>query len=388
MQPLEVASLTADGRAKEVIRVTEWAEIRHQHLVDGVGKKELARRFGRDVKTIRRAIAKEVAPEQRNSPPRGRHLDAHREEIEQLLRADRKITAKRIWVLLEPRAGPISRRTVRAYVAEVRTDLFGNEAFVHRTHVPGDMMEIDFGKSWAQILGKQMRVHFFVATLPASNAYFARVYRIEKLECWLDGICEAFRWAGGIPRRLVLDNTSVAVKRVLRGTKRKETKAFHAFRGAFPVGVDYCAPASGWEKGSVETGVKYVRNNGFRPMPSVDRFEDLNGLLMAELDRDLDRRHLPDGRTAREAFLAERERLRPLPTHWPEACRVETRVANKFGHVRHQRSTYSVPTRHAHRPIVVKAYPDRIELAVDADIVAQHARSFHPGTFVLDPRHA
>ena len=139
--------------------------------------------------------------------------------------------------------------------------------------------------------------------------------------------------------------------------------------------------------GSVETGVKYVRNNGFRPMPSVDRFEDLNGLLMAELDRDLDRRHLPDGRTAREAFLAERERLRPLPTHWPEACRVETRVANKFGHVRHQRSTYSVPTRHAHRPIVVKAYPDRIELAVDADIVAQHARSFHPGTFVLDPRH-
>jgi len=51
--------LTADRRAKEVIRVTEWAEICHQHLVEGVGKKELARRFGRDVKKVRATIENE-----------------------------------------------------------------------------------------------------------------------------------------------------------------------------------------------------------------------------------------------------------------------------------------------------------------------------------------
>ena len=42
--------------------MTQWAEIRHQHQVDGVPKKELARRFQIDVKTVRRAL-QQAAPE-------------------------------------------------------------------------------------------------------------------------------------------------------------------------------------------------------------------------------------------------------------------------------------------------------------------------------------
>ncbi len=34
----------------------QWAEIRHMHFVEGVAIKEIARRTGRDRKTIRRAI--------------------------------------------------------------------------------------------------------------------------------------------------------------------------------------------------------------------------------------------------------------------------------------------------------------------------------------------
>ncbi len=34
--------------------MTQWAEVRHLHLVQGVPKKEIARRLKLDVKTVRR----------------------------------------------------------------------------------------------------------------------------------------------------------------------------------------------------------------------------------------------------------------------------------------------------------------------------------------------
>ena len=49
--------------------MTQWAEIRHLHLVDGVPKKEIARRLKLDVKTVRRAIGRSTPPV-RVSPPR------------------------------------------------------------------------------------------------------------------------------------------------------------------------------------------------------------------------------------------------------------------------------------------------------------------------------
>ena len=36
--------------------MSQWAEVRHLHLVEGVPKKEIARRLQLDVKTVRRAV--------------------------------------------------------------------------------------------------------------------------------------------------------------------------------------------------------------------------------------------------------------------------------------------------------------------------------------------
>jgi hypothetical protein len=137
----------------------------------------------------------------------------------------------------------------------------------------------------------------------------------------------------------------------------------------------------------VEAGVKYVRDNCLRPMPNVESFETLNELILEELVHDMDVRRLPDGRTVRQAWQAEREHLRPLPNHRPLTCRQTSRVADKFGHVKVARTTYSVPIEHAYRPVWVKAYFDRVELCVNGQVVARHERVFKEGTFQLDPRH-
>ena len=65
------------------------------------------------------------------------------------------------------------------------------------------------------------------------------------LESLLDGIESAFRYYGGLVDRVVLDNTSLAVKDVLAGRDRVETEAFEAFRGGYPFRAEFCAPAEG-----------------------------------------------------------------------------------------------------------------------------------------------
>ena len=192
---------------------------------------------------------------------------------------------------------------------------------------------------------------------------------------------------GGVTDRGVLDNTTIAVKQVLTGRDRVQTDAFQAFRGAYPFAAAFCAPAKGWEKGSVETGVTYVRNLVFRPRPTVASWAALNALIITEWEADVATRRLADGRPVREAWTLERRHLRALPVHLPETCRVEARVVDKFGHVRADRVTYSVPTRYAYRPVWVTLSHDRVAVAAATEVVARHVRAFRAGATVLDPFH-
>ncbi len=366
--------------------MTQWAEVRHLHLVEGVPKKEIARRLKLDVKTVRRAIGRSTPPV-RVSPPRPSILDPWRERIRQWLGEKPRLTAKRIRRLLLPLAGPVPARTVRRYVAVLRAATTRQEAFVHRSVRPGTTLEVDFGESWVDIAGVPCKVKYLVATLPFSNAYFAKAYPVERLESLLDGIESAFRYYGGVVERVILDNTSLAVKDVLTGRDRVQTEAFEAFRGGYPFRAEFCAPAKGWEKGSVECGVKYVRNLVFRPRLAVESWAALNAAIITELEADLPTRQLEDGRPVEEALAEERRRLRAMPAHLPTTCRVVARVADKFGHVRVDRVTYSVPIRHAYRPVWAKLYHDRVAIAVGAEVVAEHRRAFVRGAKVLDALH-
>lgn len=370
-----------------MIRVSQWAEIRQQVLVGGVSKREAARRLGVDVKTVRRALAKDIPPLRRVSPRRGRRLDVVRDRMVTLLRQEPRLTAKRMSSLLGASAGPVDERTWREYVAELRAELFPRDAFVHLTSQPGDRMEVDFGDSAAVIGDRYLRTKFLVATLPYSNRHFAKAYPVERLECLMDGIASAFRYFGGVTRRLILDNTSLAVREVLRGPERIENRTFEGFRGQYPVQADFCAPRKGWEKGSVEGGVGYVRDNALRPMPHEASFAALNAGILTSLEGDLDGRRHADGRSVREVFAEEQTALRALPVHEPQTWRVIPKVVDKFGHVRFDDVPYSVPVTLAYRPVICRLHHDRVEIAHDDKTVAVHVRSFIPGIPVIEPRH-
>ncbi len=120
---------------------------------------------------------------------------------------------------------------------------------------------------------------------------------------------------------------------------------------------------------------------------AVESWAGLNAAIVTELEADLAARHLDDGRSVEEALALDRRHLRTMPAHLPATCRVVPRVANKFGYARAGRVTYSVPIRHAYRPVWVKLYHERVAIAVGAEVVPEHPRAFVRGARVLNARH-
>ncbi|MFB9592691.1 hypothetical protein [Streptomyces racemochromogenes] len=81
---------------------------------------------------------------------------------------------------------------------------------------PGSEAQIDYGflGQWINPgTGKRHRIWAFVMVLPCSRHMFVRPVIYMDQNVWTETHVEAFRYFGGIPRRLVPDNLRTAVDR-------------------------------------------------------------------------------------------------------------------------------------------------------------------------------
>ena len=127
----------------------------------------------------------------RRQPPKRPKLDPFTDIIDRILEEDRTVhrkqrhTAKRIFERLRDEHGFTGKETiVKDYVRERRNRL--REMFVPLVHPPGHA-QADFGEADAIIAGVLLRAHFFVMSLPHSDACFVAAYPAATTEAWLDG---------------------------------------------------------------------------------------------------------------------------------------------------------------------------------------------------------
>ena len=207
----------------------------------------------------------------------------------------------------------------------------------------------------------------------------------ESQEAFFAGHVAAFQELGGVPKVMVYDNLSTAVKRVLTGSRREEQRDFIAFRSHHLFESSFCRPGEAHEKGLVENVVGDVRRNFLVPLPSVSSFEELNLILQERCQRGLDRELRGRGQTVAQAWEEEREHLFPLPSRgWP-CCLTRPAKASLSCLVSFDNNRYSVPAAFAGRQVLVRAYVDRVEIAFADRIVASHQRCYRRGRDVMDP---
>ena len=82
-------------------------------------------------------------------------------------------------------------------------------------HHPPGHAQADFGQAEVVIAGTQQTMHFFVMDLPHSDDAFVMAFPAETITAVCEGHNQAFAYFGGVPQRIVYDNTKIAVARIL-----------------------------------------------------------------------------------------------------------------------------------------------------------------------------
>jgi transposase len=99
------------------------------------------------------------------------------------------------------------------------------EVFVPLAHPPGDG-QADFGEALVAIGGVEQKAHFLCVDLPPSDEAFVAAFPAENTEAFLEGHSQAFAYLGGVPRTMLYDNTTIAVKEIAGDGERKPIEEF------------------------------------------------------------------------------------------------------------------------------------------------------------------
>ena len=360
--------------------------------VDGLSQREAASRFGIARGTVRKMLRHSEPPGyRRRQPPKRLKLAPFTDIIDRILEEDRTVhrkqhhTAKRIFERLRDEHGFTGKETiVKDYVRERR--LRRREMFVPLSHPPGHA-QADFGEADAIIAGVKYRAHFFVMTLPHSDACFVAADPAATTEAWLDGHNRAVVLFGGVPQSILYDNDKCLVSRILSDGTRQRTRAFSGLQSHYLFEDRYGRPGKGNDKGNVEGVVGYARRNFMTPRPRFARWDAFNGHL-EEQCRNRQGNVLRGHRESiGERFVRDREALkRPLPAPFDACDKQGTRV-NSLSLVRDRTNDYSVPVAYGHQDVWIRGYVHEVVIGCGAGIIARHPRSDDREDMVFDPIH-
>lgn len=123
------------------------------------------------------------------------------------------------------------------------------------------------------------------------------------------------------------------------------------------------------------------------PLPVASDFAALNAKLQDGCIKRQQARLRGETETIAQRMQRDTAALMALPHCAFDAChKVSTRVSS-LSLVRYRSNDYSVPTEYGHREVLVKGYVDRVEICLNGDIIASHARSYDREAFIYNPLH-
>ena len=259
--------------------------------------------------------------------------------------------------------------------------------------LPGEAFQFDGSEDWAILAGERVKLQVAHIKLCYSRAFILRAYPQQTHEMLFDAHNHAFRVLGGVPRRGIYDNMRTAVDKVGRGKERKVNTRFSAMVGHFLFEAEFCNPAAGWEKGQIEKNVQDARRRLWQPTPSFPSLAALNDWLEARC-REL-WAEIPHGAqpgSVADVWREEAQHLAQLPRPFDGFVEHAKRVSPTCL-IHLERNRYSVPASFANRPVSVRVYPERVVIAAEGQIVAEHMRVFarshdrNAGATVYDWRH-
>ena len=378
--------------------------IRRWHFREHLSIREICRRTGLSRNTIRKYLRSDAVEPAFKVPERPSKLDPFADRLSAWLKTEANKPRKQKRTILQLHADLVSLgyggsyNRVAAFAREWKADrqremnTTGRGTFVPLTFEPGEAFQFDWSEDWAIIGNERTKLQVAHTKLSYSRAFIVRAYLLQTHEMLFDAHNHAFRVLGGIPRRGIYDNMKTAIDKVGRGKERDINARFLAMASHYLFELEFCNPASGWEKGQVEKNVQDARHRLWQPTPRFPSLDALNDWLEARCKEFW--AQTPHGKlqgTIADLWAEEVRALMPASRPFDGFVEYTKRVTPTCL-VHLERNRYSVPASFANRPVSLRVYPNRVVVAAEGMVICEHRRIIdrshdQPGKTVYDWRH-
>ncbi|MGH7685377.1 MAG: IS21 family transposase [Candidatus Dormibacteria bacterium] len=343
---------------------------------------EIARQTGHDRKTVRRLVQHGL-PGPRTPRLVSSKLDPFREYLITRVVNDKVTNAAVLFDEIRARGYTGGRSILWDFLRPLRSVL-EDKVTVRFETPPGKQAQVD----WGEFKKPGMRrVHGFALTLGWSRAGYLDFSDTQALVALLRCHEHAFAYLGGVPEEVLYDR----MKTVWLRDDHRGDPVFHPGLLDFAAHYGYrprlCRARRPQTKGKVENGIGYVRKNFWPRVVSYRGAEELVPQAHTWLtDTANVRIHGTTGERPIDRLPLEHlRRLDGVPPY--RALVLERRRVDRDSYVSYAGNWYSVPAEHASREVWVRQTEDRVIVAHDDQVIADHPLAAGRRLRITDPRH-
>jgi transposase len=279
--------------------------------------------------------------------------------------------------------------SVRRYVQKWRkSENKKIEAYIPQTFAPGEAFQFDWSYELVELGGVVFKVKVAHFRLCYSRMQFCVAYLRESLEMVLDAHVRAIEFFGGSCRKGIYDNLKTVVIKILLGKDRAFNRRFQTLASHYLFEPIACTPAAGWEKGQIESQVKFIRQRLFVPRLKFADIEELNQWL-SDRCRTLAAGHRhPEfkDRTVAEYCEDERPHLIAVSSPFDGYKELPARVTTT-SLVSYDSNRYSVDASAVGKTVMMRVYADRVVMVHNGNVIGEHRRQFGRDKVIYDPWH-
>ncbi|KAA0259349.1 IS21 family transposase [Deferribacter autotrophicus] len=357
-------------------------------LSQGKNISEISRELGIDRKTVRK-IRDKVKDGKVETPKFSRVsvLEAYKEEIIEYL--SEGLTAVLIHQkLTRDHDLSVSYSCVKKYVRKLKGP---DGIYVPLISPPGEEAQVDFGYIgyfYDKSVKKKVKCWIFCMVLSHSRYKYYEIVRSQDVETFLRCHINAFEYFGGIPRVIKIDNLKSGVLKAnfYEPVIQKEYAAMLEYYGSSSFACKVRYPQ---EKGKVESGIKYVKNNFFKSIKERDL--DKVKIILRDWQENICNKkiHGTTRKVPYEQFMEkEKSCLLSIPGKRYEVYEVSERIVNRYSHITYKYNYYSVPYKYVGSKVnirsngsILKIYNEKFEE------IAVHTVSKLTGEFITNKAH-
>lgn len=337
--------------SREDFHMIKQLRVQGAHIVD------IAHRIGCSERTVRRYLALPAPPTGKPKIHRPGKLDPFKPFIDQQL-ASEVWNAEVIFQQLREQGYQGSATLVREYIQPKRALRASKQTVRYETQ-PGQQLQHDWGQIRTEMAGRICTVNIAVNALGYSRYAHVWAGPSQDAEHTYESLVQAFRYFGGVPASVLVDNQKAAVVRHDRDGNVTFNTGFLELANHYGFVARACRPQRPRTKGKTERQVGYVKNHFFQRYRSFDSYAHLNQLLEQWLNTSAHQRVLRQfQQTPAQRFEEEQPHLLPRPAVDFDTRYYDIRHVSWDAYIEVKGNRYSVPAHCCGQQVIIRTSLD------------------------------